>query len=133
MSAKRATYVDSSALVKLAVREPESAALRRYLLRRRPLVSSALARTEVNRALLPLGPDAVRRGYDVLRRVDLVRISDRILDDAGTLTPLELRSLDAIHLATARLIGADLARIVTYDDRISRRAQELGIASVTPV
>ena len=55
MSAERATYLDSSAIVKLAVAEPESAALRRYLRRRRPLVSSALARAEVARALLPLG------------------------------------------------------------------------------
>jgi len=51
MSAERAVYVDSSAIVKLVVREPESAALRRYLRSRRPLVASALARTEVLRAL----------------------------------------------------------------------------------
>ena len=50
-----ATYIDSSAIVKLAVREPESDALRKYLRRRRPLISSALARTEVLRALLPGG------------------------------------------------------------------------------
>jgi hypothetical protein len=55
-----ATYLDSSAIVKLAVREPESLALRRYLRRRPPLVSSALARTEVLRALLPAGTDAGR-------------------------------------------------------------------------
>ena len=54
-----ATYLDSSAIVKLAVRENESLALRRYLRRRRPLVSSSLARTEVMRALLPAGDDAV--------------------------------------------------------------------------
>jgi predicted nucleic acid-binding protein len=71
MSADRATYVDSSALVKLAVREPETVALRRYLARRRPLVSSALARTEVLRALVPLGPEAVRRGREVLARVEI--------------------------------------------------------------
>jgi predicted nucleic acid-binding protein len=73
MSPERATYVDSTALVKLAVHEPESAALRRLLARRRTLVSSALARTEVVRALLPFGPDAVRRGKDVLARVDQLR------------------------------------------------------------
>lgn len=56
------TYLDSSAIVKLAVREPESAALRRYLRRRRPPVSSALARTEVLRALLSAGSEAVARG-----------------------------------------------------------------------
>ena len=75
MSAEQASYLDSSALVKLAVREPESTALRRYIRRRRPLVASALARTEVTRALLPLGPDAVRRGHEVLARVDLVRVN----------------------------------------------------------
>ena len=96
MSANKATYLDSSALVKLAVREPESAALRRYLRRRRPLITSALARTEVARALLPLGPQAVRRGHDVLARVALVRINDRGLDPVGVM-PIEVRSLDAIH------------------------------------
>ena len=80
MSADKATYLDSSALVKLAVREPESLALRRYLRRRRPLVASALARTEVAQALLPLGPEAVKRGHDVVARVDLVRTNDHVLE-----------------------------------------------------
>lgn len=132
MSAERATYLDSSAIVKLAVVEPESAALRRYLRRRRPLVSSALARTEVGRALLPLGAEAVRRGVDVLARVDLVRVSDRLLDAAAWLQPAALRSLDAIHLATAQQLGADLARIVTYDERMSAGAQALGWTVVAP-
>jgi uncharacterized protein len=96
MSDDKATYLDSSALVKHAVREPESAALRRYLRRRRPLIASALARTEVTRALSWLGPEAVRRGHDVLARVALVRINDRGLDPAGVM-PIEVRSLDAIH------------------------------------
>jgi uncharacterized protein len=126
MSAERATYLDSSAIVKLAVTEPESAALRRYLRRRRPLVSSALARAEVLRALLPLGEQAVRRGQDVLARVELVRISDRILAAASQLLPPELRTLDAIHLATARELGGDLARVITYDDRMHTAAAALG-------
>lgn len=132
MSAERATYLDSSALVKLAVREPESVALRRWLRRRRPVVSSALARTEVLRALLPLGPDAVRRGQDVLASVDLVRVNDRVLTDAGTLPPPELRSLDAVHLATAQLLDTDLARIVTYDERMAGAARALGLEVATP-
>ena len=78
-----ATYLDSSAIVKLAVEEPQSGALRRYLRRRRPLVSSVLARTEVLRALVFEGEQGVRRGRDALDRVDLVRVSDRILDAAG--------------------------------------------------
>ncbi|HEX5015000.1 MAG TPA: type II toxin-antitoxin system VapC family toxin [Candidatus Limnocylindrales bacterium] len=132
MSAERATYVDSSALVKLAVLEPESAALRRYLARHRPLVSSALARTEVVRALLPLGPDAVRRGREVLARVDLLRINDRVLDAAGLLVPPELRSLDAIHLASAGQFGSELRAFVTYDERLAAAAAGRGLRVVRP-
>ncbi|MBI4729324.1 MAG: type II toxin-antitoxin system VapC family toxin [Acidobacteria bacterium] len=132
MNAERATYLDSSAIVKLAVHEPESSALRRYLRRRRPLVSSALARTEVARALLPIGPEAVRRGHEVLARVDLARVSDRVLSAAGGLLPADLRSLDAIHLATAQELGSDLARIVTYDVRMATAARALGLAVAAP-
>jgi predicted nucleic acid-binding protein len=133
MSADRALYVDSSALVKLAVEEPESAALRRYLRRRKPLVSSALARTEVLRAMLPLGAAAIRRGSDVLSSIDLIRISDRVLADAGGLLPEDLRSLDAIHVATMRQLGSSLGRVVTYDERLRVTATSLGFAVVAPV
>lgn len=132
MNADRALYLDSSAIVKLVVAEPESAALRRYLRRRRPVVTSALAQTEVARALLPLGPAAVRRGLEALRRLELIRVSDRILADAGTMMPAELRSLDAIHLATMQQLGASLVRIVTYDDRMSAAAAALGRSVVAP-
>lgn len=131
-SANRATYVDSSAIVKLAVTEPESAILRRRLRRLGVLVVSGLARTEVARALLPLGPAAVSRGEQVLRRFDVVRINDRVLRDAGTLLPQELRSLDAIHLATARQLGDDLARVCTYDERMAAAARLLGMSVVSP-
>ena len=65
-----ATYLDSSALVKLVVNESESSALRRYLRRRRPLVSSALARTEVLRAVFLEGDEGMARARDVLSSVD---------------------------------------------------------------
>lgn len=132
MNAERATYLDSSAIVKLAIREPESAALRRYLRGRRPLVSSALARTEVARALLPLGREAIERGRDVLTRIDLVRLNDRVLVAAGKLLPADLRSLDAIHIATAQQLADDLARIVTYDERMAVAARSLGLAVSSP-
>jgi predicted nucleic acid-binding protein len=127
-----ATYLDSSAIVKLAVREPESLALRRYLRRRQPFVSSALARTEVLRALLPAGDEAMSRGRAVLQRIDLVRVNDRILNAAGMLRPLELRSLDAIHLATAHQLGEELRAVVTYDNRMVTAAKELGYKIVQP-
>lgn len=127
-----ATYLDSSAIVKLAVREPESFALRRYLRKRRPLVSSALARTEVLRALLPAGDEAVARGRDVLQRLDLVRVNDHILNAAALLLPAEVRSLDAIHLATAQQLGRDLRVLITYDDRVAAAAKALGYRIVQP-
>ena len=127
-----ATYLDSSTIVKLAVREPESLALRRYLRRRQPLVSSALARTEVLRALLPAGDEAVTRGRTVLQRIDLVRVNDRILNAAGVLRPPPLRSLDAIHLATAQELGDELSALVTYDDRMVDAAKHLGYRIIQP-
>jgi predicted nucleic acid-binding protein len=132
MNAERAIYLDSSAIVKLAVAEKESSALRRYVRRRAPVVVSALARTEVSRALLPLGPATVQRGHEVLSRVELIRISDRILLDAGTLLPAQLRSLDAIHIATMRQLGASLRRVVTYDSRIAKAASAMGMTILAP-
>ena len=126
------TYLDSSAVVKLAVRERESEALRKYLRRRRPLVSSALARTEVLRALLPGGEEALAAGRRVLGLLDLVRLNDRVLNSAGTLRPSELRSLDAIHLATAEMLGGELAAFVTYDERMAAAATKLGHRVTAP-
>ena len=132
MSAERACYLDSSAIVKLAVAEPESAALRRYLRRRNVMVSSALARAEVARALLPLGPTAIQRGHEVLNRIEILRLDDRILRAAGSLLPVGLRTLDAVHLASALQIGSDLARVITYDDRMAAAAAGLGMSVVAP-
>ena len=132
MSAEKATYLDSSAIVKLAVQEPESSALRKYVSRRRPLVSSTLARTEVARALMSVGLRAVQRGHDVLSRLELARVNDRILVAAGRITPADIRSLDAIHLATAQQLGSDLARVVTYDEKMAAAARGLGFAVSAP-
>jgi uncharacterized protein len=127
-----ATYLDSSAIIKLAIREPESLALQRYLRRRRPLVASALARTEVLRALLPAGENAVASGRKVLTRLDLVKINNRVLDDAASLLPAQVRSLDAIHLATAGLLGDDLGALITYDPRMAEAAKLSGYHVIAP-
>jgi predicted nucleic acid-binding protein len=126
------TYLDSSAIVKVVVREPESAALRRCLRRRRPLLSSTLARAEVLRALQPAGDSAVGRGREMLARIDLVRVNDRVLSQAGTMKPAALRTLDAIHLTTAGLLGAELRTVVTYDDRMADAAKRLGHRVASP-
>jgi uncharacterized protein len=132
MSASRVTYLDSSAIVKLVVREPESTALRAYLRGCRTVVSSALARTEVARAVLGLGAAVARRARVVLDRVELVRVNDRVLTDAGALLPAHIRSLDAIHLATALLLGDALGQLVTYDGRLASACRIAGIKAVAP-
>ena len=131
MTVDGVTYLDSSAIVKLVVREPESQALRRYL-RGRRVISSALARAEVARAVMPLGETALRRVRDVLARIDLVRIDDKVLTLAAAMEPSSLRTLDAIHLATASLFGTTLAGIVCYDVRMARAAEARDWAVTAP-
>lgn len=89
-------------------------------------MGSALAQTEVGRALLPLGPSAVRRGAEILGRIDLVRVSDRILADAAKIMPAELRSHEAIHMATIRQLGVSITRVITYDKRIGSVVEGMG-------
>ena len=125
-------YLDSSALVKLAIAEPESPALRRYLARHEARASSALSKVEVLRAVRVQGPAAIARARMVLRRIDLVLIDDELLEDAATLDAGVLRSLDAIHLASARIFGGDLAALVTYDERMARAAERLGLPVQAP-
>lgn len=125
-------YLDSSAIVKLVVREAESAALRRFLRRRPTRVSSALARVEVVRAVRLQGPEAQARAHAVLARIRLLRIDDDVLSLAAILEPALLRSLDAIHLASARVFGAELGGVVTYDARMRDAAELLGVPVFEP-
>lgn len=125
-------YLDSSALVKLVVREPESRALRAYLRRDPERLSCGLARTEVLRAVRPLGPLAIETARRLLRAIDLVSLDEALLDAAGVLEPLGLRSLDAIHLAAAQLVAPALAAVVTYDRRMAAAAASLGFPVVAP-
>jgi predicted nucleic acid-binding protein len=76
--------------------------------------------------------EAVARGEDALRRIELLRVSDRVLKEAKRLEPAELRSLDAIHLASAAQFGVSVKQIVTYDDRMAAAAQVLGWSVASP-
>jgi predicted nucleic acid-binding protein len=128
-------YLDSSALVKLVQREAQSDALRRFLRRHRAdqLVTSALSRVEVVRAVLIGGPAAIAHARRQLSRLDQILLSTEVLDRAATLTPnVQLRSLDAIHLAAAQVVGGDLQAVVTYDLRMAEAAQNLGLAVERP-
>lgn len=128
-------YLDSSALVKLVQVEAESSALRKFLRRHRDdgRVTSALARVEVVRAVAGGGPAAVAHARRLISRVDQVNLDHSLLDDAATLAlGSALRSLDAIHLASARLIGPDLRAVVTYDQRMSDAATAAGLVVESP-
>lgn len=131
---EEALYLDSSAIVKLVLPEPETSALV-FRLRHDPeVISSALARVELLRALkrIEARPAARRQSERVLARIALVRIDDAVLDLAAAIDPAELRSLDAIHLATALGIGERLAGLVTYDTRLEDAAGQAGLQVLTP-
>ena len=125
-------YLDSSALVKTVVREPESTALRRYL-RSVPIhASSALATTEVLRAVRRADANATPRARRALSRVVILELTGDVLLEAGLLDPPELRTLDAIHLAAAKTLGGDLAAVVTYDERMAAAALRVGLSVEAP-
>jgi predicted nucleic acid-binding protein len=130
-----ALYLDASALVKLVQLEAESAALRGYLdaypAERR--VTSVLSRTEVVRAVWAGGPPAVRHALTVVERTEQVAMTHTVLDQAATLLPgIRLRTLDAIHLASALALGSELRTLVTYDVRLVAAAAALGLGSSSP-
>ena len=126
-------YLDSSALLKLVIAEKESRALQRFLKREGvERVSCTLARTEVLRATRPHGAAALERARALLQTLQLVQLDDVLLDAAGLLDPVKMRSLDAIHLAAAALIAPALIALVTYDVRMAEGAALLGFPVVSP-
>jgi predicted nucleic acid-binding protein len=124
-------YLDASALVKLVIAERESGALESWLGRRDDIVSCTLARTEVVRAVRPSGSAARLRARRLLNEIDLIQLDDELLDLAGELEP-PLRSLDAIHLAAALELGDELEGVITYDARMARAAEALGLPVAAP-
>jgi len=127
-------YLDSSALVKLALTEPESPALASWLAERddQALVSSALHRTEVLRAIWRAEPGALPRGQRIIRRVGRVALSYDVLDNAATLPPGKLGTAGAIHLASALAIRRDLVSFVAYDEHLLEAAREAGLPVDSP-
>jgi predicted nucleic acid-binding protein len=132
-SERRLLYLDSSALVKLVVAEPETAALMAFLARWPDRVSSAIARVEVLRAVKRVRATAAvrRRATRVVARVALVRIDEPVLAAAARMRPPDLRTLDAIHVATAQSLD-DLGGIVTYDRRMARAAARVRLRVWSP-
>jgi uncharacterized protein len=127
-------YLDSSALVKLALSEPESAALARWLAERadQPLVSSTLHRSEVPRAVWIAEPGALPRSYRVIRRIARVALTQEVLDISATVPPKTLRFVHAIHLASALALKRDLVAFVAYDEHLLNAAKEAGLPIASP-
>ena len=126
-------YLDTSAFLKLVMPEPESAALRAHLQGWPIRVSAALLRTEALRAASRATPTRIAAVRDQLRKVTLIDLEHTLLAQAGTIQPAVMRSLDAVHVATALSLGDDLGELVTYDARMTSAALAHGIAVSSPV
>jgi predicted nucleic acid-binding protein len=127
-------YIDTSALVKLLFEEPESSALSSWLAEEyeTPKVSSDLATVELLRTCHRIDGALVHDARRLLDGIDLVPISHAIVEQAAALTPGVLRSLDAIHLASALFLREDLANFVAYDVRLCSAAADAGLHVVSP-
>jgi uncharacterized protein len=127
-------YLDSSALLKLLHEEPESAALADWLTARTgtPLVSSALAKVEVMRVCRRINPATLREAAELLNGLDLIPLSGAVIDQAADVGETTLRSLDAIHLASALSIQAELSTFIAYDHRLAQAASTAGLELLVP-
>jgi predicted nucleic acid-binding protein len=119
-------YLDTTAFIKLVLAEPESGPLREELLGRE-LLSSSLLSVEGRRAARRYGALAAGRARAALTAITLLPLDQPILDAAAELDPTELRSLDALHLATVMSLGEDLERLYCYDGPLANAARALGI------
>ncbi|QSB16841.1 type II toxin-antitoxin system VapC family toxin [Natronosporangium hydrolyticum] len=127
-------YLDSAALVKLVHPAPHSNALALWLAERaqQTTLTSALARTETVRALRRSDPPAIPRLPAVFARLLVLPIDNMILDSATALPDPLLRTLDAIHLATALALKVPSISFVTYDKRLLAAATAQGFDAVAP-
>lgn len=127
-------YLDSSALLKLVFDEVESPALETWLEERvgAGLVSSELARVEVLRSCRRIDAGALPTARTLLAGIDLLPVTTAVIDGAAELDAVHLRSLDAIHLASALTLGRDLTTVVAYDRRLADATTELGLPTESP-
>jgi predicted nucleic acid-binding protein len=127
-------YLDSSALVKLAVVEANTVALTRWLAEQedQARATSDLARVEVTRAVMRAMPTALLQAHHVVARTYKVTLTEQVLTTAAALQPQSLRSLDAIHLASALTLGTRLTAFVCYDDRLTAAAKTLDLPATSP-
>lgn len=133
MVASRGAYLDASALVKLILPEGETRALRAYLVDVSLVISSRLASIEVRRAVGRIGkPGDDAHARAVLEGLQIIELDVAVADMAGSASPVSLRSLDAIHLASALMVRDELDALVTYDVRLADAARRVGLTVLSP-
>jgi predicted nucleic acid-binding protein len=125
-------YLDASAAVKLVVREPESRSLREFVRDRTARVSSRVLTVELLRAVQRANASSAGQARSLLAVMQFVELDEQIAGRAAELEPAGLRSLDAIHLASALELGDELDAFVTYDVRQADAALALGLTVATP-
>lgn len=127
-------YLDTSALVKLVFEEDESAALAEWVAERVevPKISSDVSIVELLRTCRRIDEAAVGAASLLFGGIDLLPVDRSVIDQAATVTPNELRSLDAIHLASALSVKAHLTAFVAYDSRLCSAALQAGLKVESP-
>jgi uncharacterized protein len=127
-----AVYVDTSALGRVLLGEPEASAIERRLEAFDRRAASRLLGIELRRLASRRG--RVTAGEHLLRRIAFVPLTDEVLRDAATIDPHTVATLDAIHLATARRLAVDgeIDAIMTFDTRLAEGARHHGIDVVAP-
>ncbi len=133
MVAARRPYADASALVKLVLREPESDALRHYLMALPDPATSRIAFVELYRAMgRHAGEPEVDAMAGVWDRTVFIELDASVAESAARIGPPALGSLDAVHLASALALADDLESFVTYDARLADAARMAGLPVVAP-
>ncbi|WP_341358414.1 PIN domain-containing protein [Georgenia sp. M64] len=127
-------YLDSSAVMKLVRREAETAGILEWLQLHRdlPAVTSELGRVEVLRAARRAGANALAEARAVVGDLDLISLDRAVQDVACDVGEPSLRTLDALHLASALLLGEALTVLVTYDHRLADAARAAGLVVASP-
>lgn len=127
-------YADTSAVIKLLVEETHSKAFAAFYDAQADAewVSSALLRIEVTRAVARVMPALLPDARDLLLAFSSIAMDDDIVEAAMDEPDRGLRSLDAIHLATARVLGPELDAFVTYDGRLAKAAEDAGLVTLAP-
>lgn len=123
-------YLDASAIVKLVVTESESTPLLHWYLEVERVVTSRIGIIETRRAIRRREHDESRLAA-VIDRLEVFELDPEIDQRASAIFPLSLRTLDAIHVATALSIPG-LGSFVTYDDRLADAARHVGLPVVRP-